>query len=259
MFKIKVEAKAHRRKTVAPVTRFKSLGGMSRAAKISQTQLAKEMGISQALVSAVLNGHRSGVNPTTYERIWKHALKRGYHPKGMHFAAAPATRAQQVGFILRAPLRLYRYQKLLRPRAARAARGPPGPGLPDRFSRLGRFADAGQAARDFWRGAYAAAPWCCSARWPGLFWNGCAACAPRIVAVSGPLSRSSAIRFWATSRKRSRLRSSSIWSASATAVLAGWGSASLGRHESRLAAFKEALACGGSRASPALHRGHGRG
>lgn len=74
--------------------------------KVSQTQLARELGISQALVSLVLNGRRQGINAETYDRIWAHAVKRGYRPKGMHLAASPAATARQVGIILRAPLRL---------------------------------------------------------------------------------------------------------------------------------------------------------
>jgi LacI family transcriptional regulator len=75
--------------------------------KVSQTQLAAELGISQALVSLVLNGRRQGISPDTYDRIWAHALARGYHPKGMRLASSPARLARQVGFILRAPLRLH--------------------------------------------------------------------------------------------------------------------------------------------------------
>jgi LacI family transcriptional regulator len=74
--------------------------------KVSQTQLARELGISQALVSLVLNGRKQGINAETYDRIWAHAVKRGYHPKGMHLASSPAAKARQVGIILRAPLRL---------------------------------------------------------------------------------------------------------------------------------------------------------
>ena len=74
--------------------------------KVSQTQLAHELGISQALVSLVLNGRKQGINAETYDRIWAHAVKRGYRPKGMHLAASPAAQARQVGIILRAPLRL---------------------------------------------------------------------------------------------------------------------------------------------------------
>lgn len=74
--------------------------------KISQTKLARELKISQALVSLVLNGRRQGVNTATYDRIWAHALHRGYRPKGMHLPASPAAPPGQVGFILRAPLRL---------------------------------------------------------------------------------------------------------------------------------------------------------
>ncbi len=73
---------------------------------ISQTQLARELGISQALVSLTLNGRKQGINTETYDRIWAHALKRGYRPKGMHLAASPTAKARQVGIILRAPLRL---------------------------------------------------------------------------------------------------------------------------------------------------------
>lgn len=73
---------------------------------ISQTQLARELGISQALVSLTLNGRKQGINTETYDRIWAHAVKRGYRPKGMHLAASPAAKARQVGIILRAPLRL---------------------------------------------------------------------------------------------------------------------------------------------------------
>lgn len=80
---------------------------MPRAAKkISQTHLARELGISQALVSLVLNGRKQGINAETYDRIWAHAVKRGYHPKGMHLASSPAAKGRQVGIILRAPLRL---------------------------------------------------------------------------------------------------------------------------------------------------------
>jgi LacI family transcriptional regulator len=76
--------------------------------KVSQTQLARELGISQALVSLVLNGRKQGINAETYDRIWAHAVKRGYRPKGMHLAASPAAKARQVDIILRAPLRLNR-------------------------------------------------------------------------------------------------------------------------------------------------------
>jgi LacI family transcriptional regulator len=75
--------------------------------KISQTQLAKELGLSQAMVSLVLNGRRQGISPETYDRIWAHAVQRGYHPKGMRLASSPAAEARQVGFILRARLGLH--------------------------------------------------------------------------------------------------------------------------------------------------------
>ena len=79
---------------------------MPRPKKVSQTQLARELKISQALVSLVLNGRKHGISADTYDRIWAHAVKRGYHPKGMRLASSPAAQPRQVGIILRAPLRL---------------------------------------------------------------------------------------------------------------------------------------------------------
>jgi LacI family transcriptional regulator len=76
--------------------------------KISQTHLAKELGVSQALVSLALNGRSVGINPDTYKRIWDHAINLGYLPKGMRVESTPdASRVRQIGYILRAPLRLY--------------------------------------------------------------------------------------------------------------------------------------------------------
>lgn len=75
--------------------------------KISQKKIARELGISQALVSLALNGIRERMHVATYDRIWTLALQRGYRPKGMHFPASPAARPAQVALILRAPLRLY--------------------------------------------------------------------------------------------------------------------------------------------------------
>ena len=81
---------------------------MPRPKKISQTQLAKQLGVSQALVSLALNGRSTGINPATYQRIWDHAVSVGYLPKGMRVDSTPdSTRVKQIGFILRAPLRLY--------------------------------------------------------------------------------------------------------------------------------------------------------
>ncbi|MBC7365579.1 MAG: LacI family DNA-binding transcriptional regulator [Undibacterium sp.] len=81
---------------------------MPRPKKVSQTQLAKQLGISQALVSLALNGRSTGINPDTYKRIWDHAVGVGYLPKGMRVDSTPdSARVKQIGFILRAPLRLY--------------------------------------------------------------------------------------------------------------------------------------------------------
>ena len=74
--------------------------------KISQQQLARELGVSQALVSLVLNGKRDQISEESYQRIWRYALKRGYRPKGMQIDGAVSL-ATNVGLILRAGVRLY--------------------------------------------------------------------------------------------------------------------------------------------------------
>jgi LacI family transcriptional regulator len=64
--------------------------------KISQAQIARDLGISQGLVSLVLNGRRHGIKATTYERIWQHAHTSGYRAKGMDPSAA-ASLPLQIG------------------------------------------------------------------------------------------------------------------------------------------------------------------
>ena len=73
---------------------------------ISQQRIARDLGVSQALVSLVLNGKRENISEETYQRIWNHALKMGYRPKGMRLAG-DRTPPTNVGFILRAGLRLH--------------------------------------------------------------------------------------------------------------------------------------------------------
>lgn len=76
-----------------------------RRQNISQQRIARDLGLSQALVSLALNGKRENISEESYQRIWNHALKIGYRPKGMQLTGhrSPAT---SVGFILRAGLRL---------------------------------------------------------------------------------------------------------------------------------------------------------
>ena len=78
---------------------------MKKEPKVTQTTMARDLGLSQALVSKALNGVRERVDPETYERIWTHALKLRYHGKGMtpHVALAAAG-GRQVGVVLRAGL-----------------------------------------------------------------------------------------------------------------------------------------------------------
>src|SRR5436190_7279901 len=79
---------------------------MKKKERISQQRIARDLGVSQALVSLVLNGKRENISAESYKRIWDYALKLGYRPKGMQTGGNHlATR--NVGFILRAGLRLH--------------------------------------------------------------------------------------------------------------------------------------------------------
>lgn len=80
----------------------------ARKRRISQKQLAEELGVSQSLVSFVLNGRREGISPESFQRIWQHALEKGYRPKGMKIDEAPADlpSGSAVGIILRAGIGL---------------------------------------------------------------------------------------------------------------------------------------------------------
>ena len=60
------------------------------------------------MVSLILNGRRHGINPATYARVWDHALRRGYHPKGMRVdSKTPSLLARQVAVVLGHSLRLH--------------------------------------------------------------------------------------------------------------------------------------------------------
>jgi LacI family transcriptional regulator len=72
---------------------------------VSQQRIARDLGVSQALVSLVLNGKRENISEESYQRIWSHALKMGYRPKGMRLNAEQTHSG--VGFILRAGVRLH--------------------------------------------------------------------------------------------------------------------------------------------------------
>ncbi len=73
---------------------------------VSQQRIARDLGVSQTLVSLVLNGKRDKISEASYQRIWAHALKIGYRPKGMKFDSGTAP-SLGVGFILRAGVRLH--------------------------------------------------------------------------------------------------------------------------------------------------------
>jgi LacI family transcriptional regulator len=76
--------------------------------RISQSKIAQELGVSQSLVSIVLNGRKEGIAENTYKRIWDFALEHGYSPKGMKLPpnSQETPPVKTVGYILRAPLRL---------------------------------------------------------------------------------------------------------------------------------------------------------
>lgn len=77
-------------------------------ARISQQQIARDLGLSQTLVSMVLNGRRQGVSEKSYQQIWNHARRVGYRPKGMDpELLRNKNETTTVGFILRSGVKLY--------------------------------------------------------------------------------------------------------------------------------------------------------
>jgi LacI family transcriptional regulator len=81
---------------------------MRRRKKVSQQKIARDLGVSQALVSLTLNGRKEGISAATYQRIWDHAISLGYQPKGMVLDQSPVeARLRQVGIILRAGLNIH--------------------------------------------------------------------------------------------------------------------------------------------------------
>ncbi len=79
----------------------------SKRNRISQTQIANELGFSQALVSMALNGRKKGISEKTYKTIWDYATKHGYSPRGMDIESAKENLSvTTIGYILRSPLKL---------------------------------------------------------------------------------------------------------------------------------------------------------
>jgi LacI family transcriptional regulator len=81
-------------------------GGLNLAKRISQSQIAKELGVSQSLVSLVLNGRRDGISDDSYNKIWQVAVANGYVPRGMQPNHAPEGPRNYVGIVLRRGLKL---------------------------------------------------------------------------------------------------------------------------------------------------------
>jgi LacI family transcriptional regulator len=81
---------------------FCALKGFFMSRRVSQSQIAKELGVSQSLVSLVLNGRREGVAEESYKLIWETAVKQGYVPRGMQPEHAPDVQHSYVGVVTRA-------------------------------------------------------------------------------------------------------------------------------------------------------------
>jgi LacI family transcriptional regulator len=76
------------------------------AKRVSQSQIAKELGVSQSLVSLVLNGRRDGVSDKSYSKIWQVAVENGYVPRGMQPVHSPEAQRNYVGIVQRGGLKL---------------------------------------------------------------------------------------------------------------------------------------------------------
>ncbi|PXA03507.1 hypothetical protein DDZ13_11010 [Coraliomargarita sinensis] len=76
--------------------------------RVSQQQIARDLGVSQTLVSMVLNGRRKGVSEKSCQKILEHARSQGYRPKGIatEFLSTPALN-RSVGLVLREGATLY--------------------------------------------------------------------------------------------------------------------------------------------------------
>ena len=81
---------------------------MPKPRRVSQQSIAKELGVSQALVSLTLNGQSERINPETYKKIWDYAISAGYQPKGIKIENSPSdTRTRQIGVIMRAGVQVH--------------------------------------------------------------------------------------------------------------------------------------------------------
>ncbi|MDP0498500.1 MAG: LacI family DNA-binding transcriptional regulator [Verrucomicrobiota bacterium JB022] len=76
--------------------------------RISQTEIAQQLGVSQTLVSMALNGRTSEVAKATYDRIWAFAMEHGYSPRGMKIKPLGEVQPQPftMGYVLRSPIRM---------------------------------------------------------------------------------------------------------------------------------------------------------
>ncbi len=76
------------------------------ANRVSQSQIAKDLGVSQSLVSLVLNGRRDGIADESYKMIWAAAREQGYVPRGIQPNHEPGVQHRYVGVVFRRGLDL---------------------------------------------------------------------------------------------------------------------------------------------------------
>ncbi|MDQ8186752.1 LacI family DNA-binding transcriptional regulator [Pelagicoccus sp. SDUM812002] len=75
--------------------------------RVSQAQIAREAGCSQALVSLILNGRTKGIARKSLENVRRIAAQHGYSPRGMKLDELNSSEhIKTVGYILRSPLKL---------------------------------------------------------------------------------------------------------------------------------------------------------
>jgi LacI family transcriptional regulator len=77
--------------------------------KITQKELALQLGVSQTLVSMVLNGRQEGISPKRFKMIWNKALEAGYSPRGMDISQIKSDASREpgeVGILIRSGVSL---------------------------------------------------------------------------------------------------------------------------------------------------------
>jgi LacI family transcriptional regulator len=83
-------------------------GSTTGKVRVTQGQIARELGFSQSLVSNVLNGRRQRISEESFRLIWDYARNCGYRLKGMLPEFIPkAEKKASVGYLLRSGVKFY--------------------------------------------------------------------------------------------------------------------------------------------------------